>query len=175
MKSDTLWRLRSLTVPLMLCVLATAGSPASAADASAGAAALERLKSLAGRWNGGEGDNAYAMEFDVVAGGHSVVAREFPDTDHEMTTVYYLRDGELVGQHYCMLGNQPRYRHRPGGDPAEIRFDFAGGDNLDPARDQHAHDGYFRFHADGTLESTWSFWRDGKTTNAETFRLRRAP
>ncbi|HUP25304.1 MAG TPA: hypothetical protein VNB06_20500 [Thermoanaerobaculia bacterium] len=160
---------------IMLAFVAWLGTvaAAAAADVDSGAAAFERFTFLAGRWTGGEGEATYAMELAVIAGGKTVVAREFPGTDHEMTTLYYLRDGELVGQHYCMLGNQPRYRHQPTADASEVRFVFDGGDNLDPARDAHAHEGYLRLRADGTLESTWSFWKDGGESGTESFVMRR--
>jgi hypothetical protein len=159
---------------LVLVALLAGAVSVPAADVDSGAAAFERLKSLAGRWTGGEGEDAYSMDFDVVAGGQTVLAREFADTDHEMTTMYYLRAGELVAQHYCVLGNQPRYRHLPSNDPTEVRFGFDGGENLDPARDQHAHEGYFRLRSDGTLESNWTFWNNGQPGKSESFVMRRA-
>jgi hypothetical protein len=161
-------------VTLVLAAWLGTVAVAAAADPNTGAAAFERLKSFAGRWTGGEGEATYAMELAVIAGGNTVVAREFPGTDHEMTTLYYLQGAELVGQHYCMLGNQPRYRHRPTADASEVRFGFDGGDNLDPARDAHAHEGYLRLRADGSLESTWSFWKGGGESGTESFVMRRA-
>lgn len=77
-----------------------------------GSAEFERIKTLAGRWegtsqeSGGEAQPA-AAEYKVTSGGSVVVETLFPGTPHEMVSVYHDQNGKLVMTHYCMLRNQP--------------------------------------------------------------------
>ncbi|HVS16474.1 MAG TPA: hypothetical protein VMV46_21370 [Thermoanaerobaculia bacterium] len=164
-----------LTTTLAVAWLALAAvSPAlAAADATGDAAAFEALKALAGEWRGTYGAGGGGMRFEVTSGGHTVVQTEFPGEAHEMRTLYWLEDGELVAQHFCMLGNQPRYEVESADGGATLRYVFAGGSNLDPETDQHAHEGVLRIGLDDVLESTWTFWKDGGPHETNTFRLER--
>ena len=42
--------------------------------------------------------------------------------------------------HYCVLGNQPRMKAYRDSPADQIRFQFDGGANLDPAKDKHMHE-----------------------------------
>ena len=46
---------------------------------------------------------------------------------------------DLVMTHYCVLGNQPRLKADTKSPADQIRFEFAGGANLDPSKDKHMH------------------------------------
>ena len=156
-----------------------AATPAAKSERPDGKAALERLKALAGEWRGNvitpDGPPA-SVVYGVTAGGSTVVERLFPGTDHEMMTMYHLEGGDLVLTHYCAMGNQPRMRlvSATGGDPAELRFDFAGGTNVDPARDSHMHAGRIVLKGANVLEAEWDVHEKGKKTGANKFFLTRA-
>ena len=68
------------------------------------------LKALQGTWLA-EGDNeempGVTFEFRVIAGGAAVQEIEMKGTPMEMMTIYHMDDDQLVGTHYCMLGNRP--------------------------------------------------------------------
>jgi hypothetical protein len=99
--------------------------------------------------------------YRVTAGGSAVVEELFPGTPHEMSTVYH-RDGpDLVLTHYCMSGNQPRMRARPG-EGATVAFAFDGGTNLDPARDRHMHEATFTFVSRDEVRTEWRELAGGK-------------
>jgi hypothetical protein len=124
---------------IALALLAIA-STAAAEEAKKGeltaAAALERLKSLAGTW-GGESPEAGAFEvhYSVVGGGSAVAERLFPGGHHEMLTVYHLDGDDLVATHYCTAGNQTKLAlDRVESTAGELRLAFAGGSNLDNGR-----------------------------------------
>ena len=77
-----------------------------------GSTELERIKTLAGRWEGTsrEGENEAqpaAAEYKVTSGGAVVVETLFPGTPHEMVSIYHDQNGTLAMTHYCMLRNQP--------------------------------------------------------------------
>src|SRR5262249_24076165 len=116
---------------------ASAGEPGKPA-ALDGAAALARLKSLAGEWKGTTATPAgppVAVHYQVTSGGHAVVETLFPGTDHEMMSVYYLEGGNLVLTHYCDSGNQPHMRlDVAASTPESLVFAFDGGTSFDPAK-----------------------------------------
>ena len=64
--------------------------------------------------------------------------------------------------HYCVLGNQPRMKADPKSPPNQIRFVFAGGTNLDPAKDMHMHEGTLTFVDDDHIEFAGVAWDGGK-------------
>lgn len=163
-----------LAAAVLVLLLPPPASPAGEAEPFDDAGAFDQLKQLAGDWTGTYGDGAGELRLAVTSAGHTVEQTEFPGTSHEMRTFYFLDGGALVAQHYCVLGNQPRYRFEPSPEAGVIRFRFDGGTNLDPDRDPHSHNGYLRLHADGRLESVWTFFEGGKPSNTATFELERA-
>ena len=168
----------------VVCLLASgAGAPASVLAKQAparvdGKAALERLKSLAGEWRGHvvteDGPEAEVV-YSVTAGGSTLVEKLFPGTEHEMVTMYYLDGSDLVLTHYCAMGNQPRMKlvTASSSDPVELRFDFTGGANIDPARDMHMHAGTLTLRSPNRLEAAWAVYDKGKQTGSNRFFLDR--
>ena len=163
-----------LVLAALIWLLAVAPTLLAGADPADDAVVFEAIKALAGDWRGtyqGDGGN---MRFEITSGGHTVIQTEFPGEPHEMRTLYWLDEGNLVAQHFCMLGNQPRWDVESPDGGATLRFVFTGGGNLDPAVDQHAHEGVMTIDAAGTLESTWTFWKGGGPSETNTFRLQRS-
>lgn len=137
--------------------------PKAAAPKHAG---LERLKKLVGTWvatdEAGKPTDKVVSVFKLTAGGSAVHETIFPGTGHEMVTVYHLDGKDLVLTHYCAAGNQPRMKADPKAPATELRFEFAGGSNLDPAKDMHMHEGSIRFLDDDRIEWSWVGWMNGK-------------
>ena len=79
-----------------------------------------------------------------------------------MVSVYYCDGDDLMLTHYCALGNQPRMKADPKSPPNQLRFQFAGGTNLDPAKDMHMHEGTFTFIDDDHIEFSGVAWVGGK-------------
>lgn len=95
-------------------------------------AAWERLRSLAGEWEGTLGARKAGVTYTIVSGGSVVMeAMKMPAPEPDMVTMYH-RDGSgLVATHYCSLGNQPRMRATEAPpDGKTIRFRFADITNL---------------------------------------------
>ena len=169
-------------VSLTLLVLAFAGVADGAEHEGAAEVALDRLKALAGTWHGtasgggeGEGDKQVTHIFEVSAAGTVVMETMNPGhPDHEMINMYHLDGDDLKITHYCASGNQPTMRLvRPLASPNELRFDFAGGTNLDPAKDGHIHAAHLVLVDADTLESSWTGFKDGKAVGVRTFVLER--
>jgi hypothetical protein len=160
---------RFLVGGLVLLAL-TAGARSEDKTVKAPAAAphpgLERLKKLAGTWveadKDGKPTDKVVSVIKVTAAGSAVHETLFPGQPHEMVSVYY-RDGEdLVMTHYCALGNQPRMKADPKSPPNQIHFQFAGGSNLDPAKDMHMHEGTLTFIDEDHIEFSGVAWAGGK-------------
>ena len=166
-------------IPLLLVVALIVALPALAADPSAqtydALSALEALKALEGDWVGtpASGSNQSAVRYEVIASGNTVVKTYAKGKASEMLTIYHMDGDELVLTHYCALNNQPKMRFVSSDMPGEIRFAFAGGTNFDPEVDAHAHEGWTRIAADGTIETESIGYSDGKPTPARRTVLQR--
>ena len=151
--------------------------PTALADGVSGQAALDRLKSLAGKWQGtsaSDPNSTMQVEYKVTAGGSAVVETEFAGLPHEMVTVYHLDGEDLVMTHYCAMGNQPRLRLDPSrSTEGELFFDFSGGSNIDPAKDVHIHSGRFRWNGPDAIDSEWVAYTDGRPDHTTKFSLKR--
>ncbi len=172
---------RNLSTALII-LLACAGA-AAAGDGTA-QAAFDRLKTLEGTWHGsasggGEGEDAAEMEvthvFEVSAAGTVVMETMNPGhPNHEMINMYHLDGDDLTITHYCAAGNQPTLRLvRPQATDNDLRFDFTGGTNLDPATDEHIHAAHLVLVDADTLESAWTGYKDGQEAGVRTFNLKR--
>src|SRR5262245_14324337 len=165
---------RYLAVGLVLLAL-TAAAPGD--DKPDGKAAptqhpgLEKMKKLAGTWveagKDGKPTDKVVSVVKVIGGGSVVHETLFPGQPHEMVSVYLVEGGELVMTHYCVLGNQPRMKADPKSPAGKLRFEFAGGTNLDPAKDKHMHEGTITFVDDDHIEWSGVCWEGGKPS-AET-------
>ncbi|QRN94883.1 hypothetical protein JRI60_38130 [Archangium violaceum] len=141
-------------------------------------AAFERLKSLAGDWQGqaGHGDKSFpaVVTYKLASNGTVVMETLMPGTPHEMISMYHLDGGELVMTHYCAAGNQPRMKlDTAASTKDELKFAFVGGTNLDPAKDGHIHSGTLKFDG-AALRADWSFWAGGKEQGHNLFDLKRS-
>jgi hypothetical protein len=129
-------------------------------------AGLEKLKKLAGEWVALDGDGkptaTIVSVFRVTAAGSAVHETIFPGAPHEMVSVYHTDGKDLMLTHYCAAGNQPKMKLSPKAKDNELKFDFAGGTNLDPAKDMHMHEGSIKIIDDDHIEWSWIGWMDGK-------------
>src|SRR5436305_1855630 len=160
--------LRFLVSGLMLIMLGAA----SRGDDKAGKATaathpgLERMKKLAGTWveadKDGKPTDKVVSIVKVTAAGSAVHETLFPGQPMEMVSIYTVDGADLVMTHYCALGNQPRMKADPKSPPNQIHFQFAGGSNLDPAKDMHMHEGTLTFIDDDHIEFAGVAWVGGK-------------
>ena len=160
-------------ITVLVAILALA-EPAASGPAD-GKAAFERLKSLAGEWQGtvgGEGGPPASIRYEVGSGGTIVRELLFPGTEHEMLNVYHLVDGQLVATHYCAMGNQPHFKLQAASTD-ELVFGFDGGTNFVPEKDPHIHDGRIKLVAPDRLEEHWTAYAAGKQTGDHKFVLTR--
>jgi hypothetical protein len=159
-----------------LALAAFAAVTASAAEtAPDGKAAFERLKTLAGDWEGHieKPDGPPGMaSYRLASGGSVVMETLFPGSDHEMISMYHLDGERLVMTHYCAMANQPRMRLVSASDAA-LSFDFDGGTNVDPQTSTHIHSGRIAFVGPDRLEAEWDTHAAGKKVGTHRLFLKR--
>jgi hypothetical protein len=170
-----------LLVGAVLLASAAAGEPANTEtkrtnDLKDAALRLERLKKLAGDWQLADPKDEATRgkvlaRYRVTAGGSVVVETLFPGEEKEMETLYHLDGDHLMLTHYCHCGNQPRMRAQSGGDKDELVFEFAGGSNLNPAKDTHMHSYRVRFVDADHLHGEWELYTEGKSAAKHAFDL----
>jgi hypothetical protein len=148
-------------------------APASHGDDKAGGklpspptnAGLEKMKKLAGTWVVADKDGKPTEQVQsiikVTAGGSAVHETLFPGQPHEMVSVYTVDGPDLIMTHYCVLGNQPRMKADPKSAPNQIVFQFAGGTNLNPAKDKHMHEATLTIVSDDLIEINGCGWENG--------------
>ena len=158
---------RMLTCAVMVVALAAgARGDDAAAKAAPAHPGLEKIKKLAGTWveadKDGKPTDKVVSVVKVTAAGSTVHETLFPGQPQEMVSIYHLDKGDLVMTHYCALGNQPRMKADPASPPNQIKWVFAGGTNLDPAKDTHMHAAVVTFVDDDHLEVAGEAWEGGK-------------
>ncbi len=159
-------------VACLTCLVARAADkPTPATEA------FERLKGLAGEWQGRIGDREKGEPTTVLyrttAAGHTVIETIFPGTPHEMVTLYYLEEGKLVLTHYCAAGNQPRMALTKKSTRYELDFNFIGGANIRSRRDGHMRSARIRYEGRNGLATERDFFQDGKLAETKKFFLKR--
>lgn len=139
---------------------------------------FEKIKSLAGRWEGTGKDekgqaNPAAVEYTVTSGGTAVVEKLFPGTENEMVSVYHDKGGKLHMTHYCMLGNQPELELK-NSSASRIDLDMSAASHASLANELHMHSLSLEWAEDGALIQTWvGFSPDGKVMEPTVIQVRK--
>jgi hypothetical protein len=154
-----------LVLPLALQLAAHGGEKNGKLPAPPTNSGLETMKKLAGTWLAADKDGKPTDQvvsiIKVTAGGSAVHETLFPGQPHEMVSIYTADGADLVMTHYCVLGNQPRMKADPKAPANQIRFQFAGGSNLDPKKDKHMHAATLTIVDDSHIEVAGVGWEDG--------------
>jgi hypothetical protein len=150
--------------------------PGSKAPTVAPHPGLERMKKLAGTWVAADKDgkptDKVVSVVKVTAAGSAVHETLFPGQAHEMVSLYHRDGADLVMSHFCALGNQPRMKADPKSPSNQLHFVFAGGTNLDPAKDKHMHEGTLTFVDDDHIEWSGVCWEGGKPAKGHTCHMK---
>lgn len=112
---------------------------------------FERLKTIAGAWQGSAANGKpLHVEYKVISGGSVLLQSWQPGTRGETATMFH-RDGDhVLATHYCAQGNQPRLAMHRDGDA--FVFEYVDATNLvDPAA-SHMRRLVVAPQKDGTLE-----------------------
>jgi hypothetical protein len=123
------------------------------------------MKKLAGTWlaadKDGQPTDQVVSIIKVTAGGSAVHETLFPGQPQEMVSIYTADGPDLIMTHYCVLGNQPRMKADSTSPPNQLVFHFAGGTNLNPAKDKHMHEATLTIVGDDRIEVSGTGWENG--------------
>jgi hypothetical protein len=173
--------LMSILIQMIAAVLLlfTAGGIAGEPDHHTpytGSAEFERLKGLAGSWQGSatmEGkEQEIQVTYRVTSAGSAIVETHFPGSPQEMVSIYHDEGGRPGMTHYCALKNRPNLV-MDSSDRGSIHLDFTASAGIDPAQDAHMHALTIRFIDEDTIEQEWVMYRDGEPVDSTTYRLQR--
>ena len=135
---------------------------ASASDKTPASNAFEKMKSMAGKWQG----KTEIMTLSVVSQGSTLMQAD----EHEsMVTMFHLDRDRLMMTHYCAAQNQPRMtgQVRPDGS---IEFNFLDATNLTSPTMGRMNRMILTMKDSDHIEEQWFFADDGKTEGkGETF------
>ena len=127
-------------------------------------AAFERLKALAGDWDGKSTKGwEETLQYRTIAGGTTVLETSFDaHPGQEMATTFYLDGDRLMLTHYCMAKNAPRLEATAFADGGRtVVFTFVDGANI-PTRDRgHMDKAVMRFDGPDRITSRWTWYENG--------------
>jgi hypothetical protein len=150
----------------------SAGEKAHAHPAAAkGSAELERIKTLAGTWEGKTPMGPAVIQYKVTGGGSAVAETIMPGTPHEMTTIYYDHGGKLQLTHYCSLGNHPSMKLDKA-DADKLEFSLVEG-SVTPGEAMHMHALTLTTPDKDHLVADWTVFDKGAKKDVHSFNLTR--
>lgn len=147
----------------------TKTAPAPATPATK---AFDRLKSLAGNWQGKGGEMECRLTYEVVANGSCVMetCEMSGHPEGKMITMYHMDGDHLMLTHYCMARNQPRMRATEfSGDGKSVTFTFIDGTNLASRDVGHMDKAVVTFTDADNFTSRWTWYANGKEDWMEDF------
>jgi hypothetical protein len=122
----------SVVVACGTSVAQTTSPPANAAAQSDAQKAFEKIKTLAGSWQGSIMGKSINLTIRVTSSGNAILHEAdsgSPPPSHEITT-FYVDGDRLLATHYCDGGNRVRWEGKMSPDGKTIEFTFldvAGG------------------------------------------------
>ncbi len=137
----------------------------AAAPATLDAAqAFEKLKTLAGRWEGTNSEGIKVQAIYELTSGDSALLERTSESGPEhttMVTVFHVDGPRLLLTHYCAAKNQPRMRavsYSP--ESGTLVFEFLDATNLASSDAGHMHRAVYHFIDADHVTAQWT-WRQG--------------
>jgi hypothetical protein len=159
-------RPKTLLVALLLAIFAFP-LHSSPADTQV-KAAFEKLKSLAGDWEGKDNmDMAAKTNFKVMISGSTVMETLSPTGmgGEDMLSLFTIDGDSIRLMHYCPTNNQPHMTAAPGaGEIKELTFEFKGAGNLPDESAGHQHRLVLQFVDADHITENWTWRSKGKDT-----------
>jgi hypothetical protein len=161
-------------VVLVMTGLALAQQKAMVGSGARVNAGFEKIKSLAGDWEGNHRNGPVRVKYEVVSGGSAVVETMQSQDEPAMITVYHLDGASLMMTHYCGAGNQPRMRaNTPAAGSNQISFSFVDATNLASPDAGHMRALLITFQDANHFSQAWTWHEKGQPDKAEEFSFTR--
>ncbi len=170
-------RLAALVGVLAACASVHHDVAPAVPDGAAAKAAFERLKGLAGTWEGRSTKGwTERVTFQTIAAGSCVLESSFDAHPNErMVTMFYVDGPRLMLTHFCVAKNQPRLVATEfADDGARITFTFLDATGLASRDTGHMDKVVFRFIDSDHFTTQWTWYQDGQEKWLEEIQLTRA-
>jgi len=163
--------MKSLRVVVAVAVLAVVGLAQQQnpqVQSSGSGAAFDKLKLLAGEWEGklneGGQEIPATTSYRLVSDGSVVMNVLGAGTTHEMVTMFHMDGSDLLATHYCAAHNQPRFRFVTTSDPNVVAFKFKDATNLSSPAAGHMVGVKFTLLDPNHHVEEWAFLANGQTS-----------
>ena len=153
----------------LLCLMATPAMSQSKAQAS-----FDKLKTLAGDWEGTLGGLTSKVSYRVISNGSVLEETMKSGKEDTMVTIYHLDGDRLMVTHYCGAGNQPRMVAAP--DPSKpnvFAFKFLDATNLSSTQPGHMRDLVLTIVDKDNISQQWTWHAQNKEEKMELFKFAR--
>ncbi len=144
----------------------------AAAPPGKGSPDFEKMKSLAGVWQGKDKEGKpIQISYKVISGGTAVMENlEMKGHAEAMVTIYHMDGDHLMMTHYCTMGNQPRMKaEKASSADNAITFSFVDATNLASPDDPHMHGLVITFNDKDHFTQEWTLRANGKDTAPDLF------
>jgi hypothetical protein len=151
----------------LMAVIATICSVCQASTGTLADAAIQKLRALAGEWQGRDAEgNQVKSSFVPIASDTAVMETlTMPEQTDDMVTLYSVDGESILLMHYCPTNNQPRMSAVPERMPIkELVFSFQGAGNLPDPSVGHEYKLVLRFDDRDHITERWTWRNKGKDT-----------
>jgi hypothetical protein len=168
--------MRCLKLLLAVAVFAGLGLAQQQNPPALSSPAFDKLKSLAGEWEGkkneGERELPTTTSFRIVSDGSALMNVLAAGKPHEMVTMFHTDGSDLLATHYCAAHNQPRFRFVSTSEPNVVAFEFKDATNLSSPAAPHMVGVRFTLVDPNHHIEDWTFFANGQksTTRFDFYR-----
>jgi hypothetical protein len=160
--------MNSLKLLVAVAVFAGLGLAQQPNPPAPSSAAFDKLKSLAGEWQGkvneGGKESLATTSFRLVSDGSVLMDVLAPGTPHEMVTMFHMDGSDLLATHYCAAHNQPRFLFVSTSEPNVVAFEFKDATNLSSPTAPHMVGVKFTLLDPNHHVEDWTFFANGQTS-----------
>ncbi|MEP6995523.1 MAG: hypothetical protein ABI968_13445 [Acidobacteriota bacterium] len=129
--------------------------------------AWEKMKSLAGAWEGHAGDQPVSVTYTLVSNGTALMESLNAEHGVNMVTMYAPDGDAIVATHYCAMGNQPRIKANPSGDLKSLDFQFVDATNVQDPKGELMQRLVVTFRDADHFQQAWTARGNGKDQTSE--------
>jgi hypothetical protein len=160
--------MNSLKALVAVAVFAGLGLAQQSNPPAQPSAAFDKMKSLAGEWEGkadeGGKEIPATTSFHLVSDGSVLMDVLAPGTPHEMITMFHMDGSDLLATHYCAAHNQPRFLFVSASEPNVVAFEFKDATNLSSPAAPHMVGVKFTLIDANHHVEDWAFLANGQTS-----------
>jgi hypothetical protein len=164
--------MKSKLLVLVVAIVAVAGIQFASTSAEE-LSAFDRIKSLAGDWEGKGPKGTFQVSYKVISNGAAVMESMNAGGHDNMVTMYYRDGSSIMLTHFCMADNQPRMKtsNSMGADNT-LRFAFVDATNVASPSAGHMHQLVLGIPDAEHITQEWTWMENGKP-EVEKFTLER--